>query len=849
MVTSAADSGDGSFRAAIEAADLDTTTPVVEIDFALGADSSTTIRPTTALPTITRPVLINGYIQDPRSPRVILDGSLAPAGTDGLTIAGGRSIVEGMDITGFDIYSLTNINDSGGRGILLIGGGGDRIVGDEIGDFGSEVGNSVGIEVDAPDATIGGGGIGLGDVISGNGASHDPFSPIGWGDGILVDAVSGAVIQGDRIGTDPTGLIPDGNTFDGLEFFGAIAPLIGGPEAGEGNVISGNRRDGIDILPGDDATPVSDATIQGNLIGVGADGKSGPTIYVYDEGYTDLGNSFGISANAIGITIGGTTAAERNVVSGNNYAEISVGRGGPADAGTLIQGNFVGTEADGVTPASNDDGPGIEAYGGGTIGGTVAGAGNVVSSNGGQWGGTGIDAEGFVIQGNRIGTDVSGTHALGNVDGVILQGFDTLGGLTPAARNVISGNRGSGVIFVNDSADPAGPSVVDGNFIGVDVTGTKTLGNAANGIQVEDDSVNNQSVNGKQQPPAGAAESLTIGGNVVGAGNVIGGNSSAGISLVGSGPGLSNDSSGTGITFLVQGNSIGIDTSGAIPLPNRGDGIFLDSTLSPATIGGTAAGAGNVIADNDETGVDQQAGGSLILGNAIYGNSPAYFPILGPSFAQDPAPDLTGAICQGGQVTIYGTFAAPAGASRTFEFFAGADSENAGGQVYLGTTQGTADASGRGAFQVTFPMPAGGLGRFLATAIEPVSASEPFGATSGFSNGVTASSSTAPTADLVVAGSGPTGPENPASIGTYTFSVTNNGTAPALGVTLNELFPEGGPLQSATTSQGTIEFTPDGNFVGQIGTLAPGASASITFRSAYSGVSGGSTRPRRWSRR
>jgi len=93
--------------------------------------------------------------------------------------------------------------------------------------------------------------------------------------------------------------------------------------------------------------------------------------------------------------------------------------------------------------------------------------------------------------------------------------------------------------------------------------------------------------------------------------------------------------------------------------------------------------------------------------------------------------------------------------------------------------------------------------------------------------------------DLVLSGSGPTADQNPGAGGTFTLTVIHAGTNDAYGVTLNELFPEGGPLRSATASRGIVTFTTDGNFVVSLGTLHPGDSATVTFRTSSSGASGG----------
>jgi titin len=107
---------------------------------------------------------------------------------------------------------------------------------------------------------------------------------------------------------------------------------------------------------------------------------------------------------------------------------------------------------------------------GGTVGGTAPGAGNLISCNQ-----TGIFAANQV-QGNLIGTDVTGTKtspSLGNITGI--NGANLIGGTTAAARNIISGNS----VGVSDEGD-----LIEGNYIGTDISGTMWLANAQAGVQV-----------------------------------------------------------------------------------------------------------------------------------------------------------------------------------------------------------------------------------------------------------------------------------------------------------------------------------------------------------------------------
>src|SRR5262249_16447072 len=145
------------------------------------------------------------------------------------------------------------------------------------------------------------------------------------------------------------------------------------------------------------------------------------------------------------------------------------------------------------------------------IGGTVAGAGNVISGSQSHGiilaSGGAPDANANVIQGNRIGTNAAGTAKLGNGgDGIIvagqfgfiINGVNTIGGTTAAARNIISGSGDHGIYIIN-----AKHVQVQGNYIGTDVSGTLDMGNTTDAIYMS------------------FADDNDIGGTAAGSGNII----------------------------------------------------------------------------------------------------------------------------------------------------------------------------------------------------------------------------------------------------------------------------------------------------------------------------------------
>ena len=190
---------------------------------------------------------------------------------------------------------------------------------------------------------------------------------------------------------------------------------------------------------------------------------------------------FGFCGTPSSCTIGGTTPDARNLISGNTGSGIGLGNG----SGNTVQGNLIGTDVTG-TLALGNSGVGVGSLGSNDlIGGTTVAARNIISANN-----RGIDLGGgsnHTVQGNFIGTDVTGTIALSNPNvGVNTQGTNNLiGGLTATPGtppgNMISGNSGnSGVII---GADGAG-NVIQGNIIGADITGTQPLFNFPGGITI-----------------------------------------------------------------------------------------------------------------------------------------------------------------------------------------------------------------------------------------------------------------------------------------------------------------------------------------------------------------------------
>jgi parallel beta-helix repeat protein len=403
---------------------------------------------------------------------------------------------------------------------------------------------------------------------------------------------AGNTFQGNFIGTDALGNSALSNGASGVVLANAAPTQVGGIEPGQGNVISGNLGNGVHIDNG------YGHVMAGNFIGTTADGMSA------------LGNgSSGILIdNSSYNVIGGSTPEERNILGGN-FTGISIS--GTESVANQISGNYIGVGRDGRIRLPNLNGVALTGFpgaGGGVrdnvIGGTTEGQRNVISGNAHSnvlLGGT----VHTIVQGNYIGPDVDGQSTPGQVRslyGVYIVGNDrdsVIGGTQPGSANVISGHS-YGVR-------------VDGWFVPQALSGTRITGNligtTSNGLQPLANEFGvyllaHVDSNGKPL----YVDNVVIGGTEPEARNLISGNATHGVLIVG--PGITNS--------RVQGNWIGIDATGNLPLPNRSAGVRIENA-SGVLVGGTDAGARNVISGN-QTGVSifgAQSHDNRVAGNFI----------------------------------------------------------------------------------------------------------------------------------------------------------------------------------------------------------------------------------------
>jgi hypothetical protein len=310
-VTSTADSGPGTLHQAL----LDSNASVGVLDtiaFNIAGNGVHRITVSTDLPAATDPVVIDGTTQPGYvdSPIIELTESTP---TQGLRITAGGSTVRGLAIFEF------------GTQLTLTSNGGNLVEACYIGTDAAGTGTSSGLGLqiqNSPGTTIGGTDPAARNVISGSTATA-----------IQLVTSDGTIIRGNLIGTDPTGTVGLANNI-GVSVVNSDDVIIGGTVAGMGNLISGNIGFGINV------TGSANLLIAGNLIGTDITGTQA------------IPNNFAIDANNLPgtITVGGTTAAARNIISGNNQG-LFLNNGVHS---ATVQNNYFGTDITGTLPLPNN---------------------------------------------------------------------------------------------------------------------------------------------------------------------------------------------------------------------------------------------------------------------------------------------------------------------------------------------------------------------------------------------------------------------------------------------------------------------------------------------------------------
>jgi hypothetical protein len=438
IVNSTADSGAGSLRDAITQVNLST---YDTINFAIPTSDSGynpvtktwTIQPATELPFIISPVTIDGYTQPGSSVNTLVQGDNAV-----LTIVlNGANVVSDGYITGNGLHFLAGSDASIVRGLVI---------------------NQ-------------------------------------WAlNGILIDGANGTIdgisIVGNFIGTDASGTVPV-STRTGVGISGIVNPItntqVGTAAVNDRNIFGGSFGymifDSYSVRGACISSTLNNGTLIANNY-IGTD-KSG----IVALGLTETGITFfGENTDAISSSIiGGSTPAQLNLISGCTLYGVNFTSNAPATfisgpgcVQCYIQGNNIGTDITGTFAIGNGN-AGITLNSNATSNSIIS---NLISGNGvgirlGQLALSGSNNN--LVQGNHIGTDSTGTHAIPNIRyGIIINDYQNfIDGTSVAQANIISGNGEGGILIYGTSGN-----VVVENYIGTDISGTKPLANDGNGIQL-----------------------------------------------------------------------------------------------------------------------------------------------------------------------------------------------------------------------------------------------------------------------------------------------------------------------------------------------------------------------------
>jgi titin len=716
-----------TLRAAIQESNVDTDTDVVNINLVCRLTCVPRIRPTSALPVVSQPIVIDGTTQARGRP--LLSGELSTV-SNGLEITAGNSTVKGLAVASFDFgivlhMSGSNVVENNWVGVEPDGTAGSRpmthaifvrsasntVRGNVVG-----YGTGTGVFLDRTTSNVveqnrigtnAAGTVDLGNhqgvlvfnatgntvrsnVISGNNTYgvHIQYFGIGTNP-------PGNTIVANYIGTNTAGTAALGNTTAGIRVDDAGNQMIGGFSSSDRNVIAANGEGIIVFGSGGSGGAASNNNVRNNFIGTDVTGTA------------DLGNvnsGIAVSGRATSTLIG------NNVVSGNGRYGLRVeGSASFAASGTTVFENRIGTRADGSAALGNSD---SGVWVGANATDTSIGNGNLISGNGAH----GVHASGSRVRvyGNLIGTNLAGNAAIANARSGVRLDTDgsTVGGATAFERNLLSGNTWHGVdIRTGDT------NTVHGNYIGTRLDGTGDLGNGLSGVYLE------------------ASNSNQIGGATPGTGNLVSGNDNFGVVLVGD-------------ANRVEGNQIGTRAGGAGAVPNELDGVLVEGNGNVVGGADNALDAANVIARNRQNGVAVVGTtDNAILRNSIHDNEQLGIDLgddgLTPNDAgdndsgannQQNFPVLLSATRQAGVVRIRFRLQSEPNTTYAIRAFASAacdPSGNGEGGNYLGVVSLTTDAGGTGEVTQAF----GGVGAGQALT---ATATDPTGNTSEFSACLTA---------------------------------------------------------------------------------------------------------------
>ncbi|MHB8736720.1 MAG: DUF4214 domain-containing protein, partial [Terriglobales bacterium] len=477
------------------------------------------------------------------------------------------------------------------------------------------------------------------------------------------------------------------------------------------------------------------------------------------------------------------------------------------------------------------------------------------------------------IQGNFIGTDKTGTVKLGNgLVGVFMgesAASNTIGGTAPGAGNVISGNNGQGVYFLNS----ASKNLLEGNFIGTDLSGTANIGNTTQGVFITN-----------------SANSNTIGAIATGAGNTIAFNPAGGVvidaptndGIRGNSIFVNNANNGQGITLFPGANNNqaaptlsnvvfagGVTTLTGTSTPNALLDFFASRAPDTSTTAegqqflgsGTADGTGNF-----NITLNVQPLGSVFTATATdpTTNNTSMFSVpFNANTTLTVTNSATPNPVTAGQTLSYTITVANTGASDAINAtLAEATPQNTTFQSVTtpsGWTATTPQVGGQGGITFTNPDVATGSSATFTIVVNvksstPSTASSgktldntatitwgnPTGSTATASQSVTVNAAPSgglnsgqPTADLAITNSALPNPVAAGNDIIYTFSVSNSGPNAASNLTVANAVPNNTTFQSTGAPAGWTVMAPavggTGNVTFTNPTLANGANATFTM--------------------
>lgn len=441
-----------------------------------GAGPHTILVGATALPPIVRTVVIDGYTEpgssvntldvgDDAVLNIVLQGTTA--GIHGFDVrAGGEDTV----IRGFVMQRHFFAFQIAANGVAVTG----NFIGTDRAGTSSDAttANNLGVNIQNGNfgAVVIGGSIPADrNIISGNGA------------GIIINSQLPNRVWGNYIGVDATGTADLGNAGVGIAIGTLGVTLIGGGSIGGpttvagqglGNVISGNGFRGIQIQTGGPPTVIGAVTIQGNILGLDANGvnalpNTGANIYLFDNNLPVTG------LPSLGpVTIGGSVPGAGNILSAGGHGVFALA------AGTILRGNRIGTDITGTVARPNTFGveiTGTTAFvSSATFGGSGANEGNLISGN--QSDAVRLFLASGTFQGNRIGVSSTGTPLGNGGYGIFVDsGQAEIGGSMAGQGNVIANNGDTGVQVrigfpaVRNASEAAilGNSIFGNGFLGI----------------------------------------------------------------------------------------------------------------------------------------------------------------------------------------------------------------------------------------------------------------------------------------------------------------------------------------------------------------------------------------------